>query len=110
VITLLFDLPADALRPHLGTTICVPRDRSFRCPGGPHYDFAHFERMRTMPCVPNTLFAFFETDHSFHGVEPVRERDGRRQLLFYDVYCEAERLSRTAAGEAQGRPEAKFTA
>jgi len=108
VITLLFYLPVDATRPHLGTAIYVPRNRSFRCPGGPHYDFALFERVRTMPYVPNTLFAFFKTDQSFHGVEPVRERDVRRQLLFYDVYCEPESLSRGTTSATGGRPEVEF--
>jgi hypothetical protein len=89
LITLLFYLPADASRPHLGTSIYAPRDPAFRCPGGPHYPFEMFERVVTMPYVPNTLFAFFKTDNSFHGVEPLRDENVRRHLLFYDLKSDA---------------------
>ena len=34
-----------------------------------------FQRMLTMPYVPNALFAFMKTPNSFHGVEPI---DGAR--------------------------------
>jgi hypothetical protein len=39
-----------------------------------------------MPFAPNSLFAFFKTDNSFHGVEPVLDADTRRWLLLYDIY------------------------
>ena len=41
--------------------------------------------MRTMPYVPNALFAFMKTPNSFHGVEPIEEPDVRRDLLLYDI-------------------------
>ena len=85
VITLLFYLPADDSRPHLGTSIYTPRDPAFSCPGGPHHPYDLFDRVVTMPYLPNTLFAFFKNDRSFHGVEPIRDRDYRRHLLLYDV-------------------------
>ncbi len=115
VLTLLFYLPADASRPHLGTSIYVPRDRDFRCPGGPHYSREIFERVTTMPYLPNTLFAFFKTDSSFHGVEPIREAgDYRRHLLFYDVKCDLKSLAAQpaapqAATAADSRPTIEFT-
>jgi hypothetical protein len=87
VLTLLFYLPADASRPNLGTSLYAPRDPSFRCPGGPHYPYDKFERVITMPYLPNTLFAFVKSDVSFHGVEPIESGDYRRQLLFYDIKC-----------------------
>jgi hypothetical protein len=85
VITVLIYLPADDARPHLGTSIYRPRDGAFRCAGGPHYPFEHFERVATMPYLPNTLFAFFKTDDSFHGVEPIDDGDYRRHVLHYDI-------------------------
>jgi len=86
VLTLLFYLPHDLSQQHLGTSIYLPRDRNFHCPGGPHYPFAHFDGIFTAPFRPNTLFGFVKTANSFHGVEPLAESDAcRRQLLLYDV-------------------------
>jgi hypothetical protein len=89
-LSFLFYLPADASREHLGTSIYMPRDPSFTCAGGPHYKFTNFQRMLTMPYVPNALFAFMKTNNSFHGVEPVEEADAQRDLLLYDVRGELE--------------------
>ena len=86
VITFLFYLPKDESQSHLGTSLYVPKDRDFRCPGGPHYPHAHFDRVWTMPFLPNSLFIFVKTDTSFHGVEPVMDPDTRRWLLLYDIF------------------------
>ncbi len=86
VITLLFYLPRDESQRHLGTSIYLPKDRNFRCPGGPHYARDGFERLATMPFLPNSLFVFLKTNNSFHGVEPVQDPDTRRWLLLYDLY------------------------
>lgn len=112
VITVLFYLAADERRPHLGTSIYAPRDPSFRCPGGPHHPFDRFERIVTMPYLPNTMFAFFKTDDSFHGVEPITDADCRRHLLFYDLKCrpvaEAPRPETPKPAAAPG-PKQTFT-
>jgi hypothetical protein len=86
VLTLLFYLPRDHSQSHLGTSMYVPRDRAFRCPGGPHHSREGFERVWTMPFLPNSLFVFLKTSDSFHGVEPVLDPDCRRWLLLYDIY------------------------
>lgn len=86
VVTFLFYLPKDVSQSHLGTSIYMPKDPRFRCMGGPHYDRANFQRMWTAPFMPNSLFAFFKTDNSFHGVEPVEDPDCRRWLMLYDIY------------------------
>lgn len=86
VLTLLFYLPRDESQRHLGTSMYLPKDRAFRCPGGPHYAREGFDRVWTQPFLPNSLFAFFKTDASFHGVEPVADPDCRRWLLLYDIY------------------------
>ena len=110
VITLLFYLPADNAHEHLGTSIYAPRDPSFRCPGGPHYSFDRFDRVVTMPYRPNTLFAFFKSDNSFHGVEPVRDRDYRRHLLLYDIKCQLEDAAQPGAvAAAATSPKVEFT-
>ena len=69
-----------------GTSLYVPKDRSFTCPGGPHHQREDFDRVTTIPFRPDTLFAFAKTDRSFHGVEPVPEGAPTRELLLYDVY------------------------
>ena len=51
---LLFYLPADARFARHGTSIYVPKEPGFVCPGGPHHEFEKFERMATMPFLPNS--------------------------------------------------------
>lgn len=85
VFSFLFYLPADDSLAHLGTSIYVPKNPRFTCQGGPHHKFELFDRMMTMPFLPNTLFAFLKTYNSFHGVEPVQEAGVRRDLLLYDI-------------------------
>jgi hypothetical protein len=99
VLSFLFYLPPDAAKSHLGTSIYVPRDPAFLCQGGPHYDYADFQRMLTMPYVPNALFAFMKTPNSFHGVEPISDPEVQRDLLLYDIRAEV----------TQQQPMAKFT-
>jgi len=85
VLSFLFYLPADDALADLGTSIYVPRQPGFSCKGGPHYRFEDFQRMATMPFVPNALFAFLKTYNSFHGVEPVPHGVAGRDLLLYDI-------------------------
>lgn len=88
VVTMLFYLPPDDSQRHLGTSIYLPNDGRFRCPGGPHHDRGKFSRLHTNPFLPNSLFAFFKTDNSFHGVEPIADPGTRRWLLLYDIYMQ----------------------
>jgi hypothetical protein len=85
VLSFLFYLPPDDSLAHLGTSIYVPKDPAFTCHGGPHHPFERFQRMMTMPYLPNSLFAFVKTYNSFHGVEPIAEAGIRRDLLLYDI-------------------------
>jgi hypothetical protein len=85
VLSFLFYLPPDDSLAHLGTSIYVPKDPNFTCPGTASHPFERFERMATMPYLPNSLFAFVKTHNSFHGVEPIRETGIRRDLLLYDI-------------------------
>lgn len=86
VVTMLFYLPPDESQRHLGTSLYLPRDPAFTCPGGPHYTRDNFVRLHSNPFLPNSLFAFFKTNNSFHGVEPVADPGCRRWLLLYDIY------------------------
>ena len=88
VLSFLFYLPADDSHSHLGTSMYLPRDPAFTCPGGPHHGFEKFIRLLTVPYVPNTLFAFMKGPNSFHGVEPILEPGIERALMLYDIYVE----------------------
>ena len=89
VLSLLFYCPDDDAHRHLGTSIYTPVDPAFRCEGGPHYTYERFHKVATMEYRPNSLFAFFKTDNSFHGVEPVKDADVLRDLILYDIQVEA---------------------
>jgi hypothetical protein len=105
VITMLFYLPKDDSQSHLGTSIYLPNDPGFTCPGGPHYNFDGFNRLVTMPFRPNALFAFVKTNNSFHGVEPVIDPDTKRWLLLYDIYArQQEDQPHPAAPTAPSQP------
>ena len=63
----------------------LPLDPDFRCKGGPHYPHRLFQKIWTMEYKPNSLFAFFKNDFSFHGVDPITDENVERDLLLYDV-------------------------
>ena len=111
VVTMLFYLPVDESQAAYGTSIYVPNDQNFTCPGGPHYPFDKFGRVRTLPFLPNSLFAFVKTHNSFHGVEPVVCADRNRWLLLFDVYCRFidQPGAPPPAAALQATPPAKFT-
>ena len=85
LVTMLFYCPEEDTRQHLGTSIYLPLDPAFRCKGGPHYKFDGFKKVVTMPYKRNSLFAFFKDERSFHGVEPIPDKDFKRDLMLYDV-------------------------
>ena len=85
VLSYLFYLPAHYDLKEHGTSIYLPKDPGFRCPGGPHHSHDDFVRVATMPLIPNSLFAFFKTDYSFHGVEPI-DIPCRRDVLLWNLY------------------------
>ena len=73
-----------------GTSIYTPKDRTFRCAGGPHYPFDQFHRVATAPFVQGGGVIFAKTDNSFHGVEPIAVRPGAyRDVLLLDYRVKA---------------------
>jgi hypothetical protein len=107
VVTMLFYLPADESQRHLGTSLYLPNDPAFTCPGGPHHDRGEFSLLHTNPFVPNSLFAFFKTNNSFHGVEPVADPDCRRWLLLYDIFVREDVLKASSPPQAAEKPAAE---
>lgn len=108
VVTMLFYLPPDDSQRHLGTSMYLPADGQFTCPGGPHHEREKFLRLHTNPFLPNSLFAFFKTNNSFHGVEPVADPDTRRWLLLFDIYVKETAPAQSAAVPIV-TPKLKFT-
>ncbi|MGH6954301.1 MAG: hypothetical protein ACREGL_08975 [Alphaproteobacteria bacterium] len=99
LLSLLFYLPRDERWRRFGTSLFLPKDRSFTCEGGRHHGFERFDRIATMAYVPNTLFGFVKTDNSFHGVEPVDAEGIERDLLLYDIRLEGE-ITKAATPDA----------
>jgi hypothetical protein len=98
LISLLFYLPPDAkLRKH-GTSLYVPVDPAFECPGGPHHEFEDFVRVHTFPFIPNSCVGFWKTSRSFHGVEPIDE-PVQRDVLLWNAYDAAQQ--RVAPGDTE---------
>lgn len=95
LVSLLFYLPADTSRSHLGTTIYAPNDPELRCDGTAHYPFQDFKPVAAMDYVPNALFAFLKTDQSFHGVPKIDDANVERDVLLYNIYVD-EVVVRTA--------------
>lgn len=84
VLTCLIYLPSDNSKSKYGTSIYVPKDKNFKCEGGPHHKRNEFELYKTIPFEPNKMFCFLKTNSSFHGVEPVDEKI-ERDLLIFDL-------------------------
>jgi hypothetical protein len=103
VISVLFYLPADERLARHGTSVYLPKEEGFTSDGNAHLPFERFERVATMPFVPNSVFAFAKTNSSFHGVEPIAEEGVERNLLLYDL-----RL-RPAQGTPASAPQVRFT-
>ena len=92
VITVLFYLPENNENANLGTSIYSPKDTKFQCVGGPHYKHQDFHKVTTMPMKKNSVFIFFKSSKSFHGVEPLNKKNISRNLLLYDIYCDESNI------------------
>ena len=87
LITILFYLPFGNYEVTNGTSIYMPKDFKFTCPGGPHHKKENFNLVYTVPFKDNSAFGFVKTNNSFHGVEKVK-KTSNRWLLLYDIYFE----------------------
>jgi len=94
LVVLLIYLAPDESATHLGTSLYRPKDPNFTCPDSTHYPFADFVKVKTAPYKPNSLLAFFRSDVSFHGLEPLSDSDVQssgRDLIQYVLYDKAAR-------------------
>ncbi|MBM08835.1 MAG: hypothetical protein CMF69_04555 [Magnetovibrio sp.] len=83
VLVLIIYLPKSDKFLDLGTSIYVPKDPEFKCPGGPHHDPKAFSRVYTAPYKPNSALCFLKTANSFHGVEPNPYPGTERNLIHF---------------------------
>ena len=94
LVVLLIYLAPDESAAHLGTSLFRPNDPNFTCPNSTHYPFEDFVKVKTAPYKPNSLLAFFRSDVSFHGLEPLANSDVEthgRDLIQYVLYDKAAR-------------------
>lgn len=94
LITILFYFPVDNSEENIGTSIYLPKDFKFTCPGGPHYKKEKFNLIYTAPFKSNSAFGFVKTNNSFHGVEKVNTTS-HRWLLLYDIFFEEMNSNQT---------------
>jgi hypothetical protein len=108
-VLLLYLAPDDSAE-HLGTSLYRAKQAGFSCPDSKHYAFEDFVRVKTAPYRPNSLLAFMRSDISFHGLEPLSERDvattAGRDVMQYVIHDKAAREAqlearRLAAQEAR---------
>ena len=81
VISILIYLPLTDEHSEWGTSLYAPKDRHFRCDGGPHRNFEDFDRIYTFEYRPNSAAFFLKTSYSFHGVEQNPSADIDRNLI-----------------------------
>jgi hypothetical protein len=95
LVVLLIYLAPDDTAAHLGTSLYRPKRPGFTCHDSKHHPFEDFVRVKTAPYRPNSLLAFVRSDVSFHGVEPLSERDVAaargRDLIQYVLHDRAAR-------------------
>lgn len=94
LVVLLIYLAPDENAARLGTSLYRPKKPNFTCPDSTHYPFSDFVKVKTAPYKPNSLLAFFRSDVSFHGLEPLSESDiasSGRDLIQYVLYDKAAR-------------------
>lgn len=84
-VTLLFYLAKSKKQSHLGTSIYTPKVKGFTCDGDLHHPFEKFDKVSTVPFLPNSVFGFVKTNNSFHGVEPIGDVEEERVSLAYTV-------------------------
>lgn len=102
VVNILLYLPETNLHEELGTSILVPKDASFSCPGTRHHEFEDFREVKISPYRRNSAFGFVKTDYSWHGVKPIGEQAAERtprdviQYMIYDNPMRAPRKDQSA--------------
>jgi hypothetical protein len=88
-VSIMFYLPPDDRNERHGTSLYRPRDPALRSDGNLHFEFAPFEKVKTVPYRVNAMFGFPRSDASFHGVEPIGQPGIERDVLLYILRWQA---------------------
>jgi hypothetical protein len=105
LVVLLIYLAPDRRAEHLGTSLYRPKDPEFSCPNSAHYPFEDFVRVKTAPYRPNSLLAFFRSDISFHGLDPLSDKDvanSGRDVIQYTLHDKQARAAQLRARHLAG--------
>ena len=70
----------------MGTSVYIPKDKTFKCEIGKHYYNKYFNKVYTAKFEKNNIFAFYRTNDSFHGVEKIKTEKFERKLLQYSIW------------------------
>lgn len=82
-ITALFYLPPDERFADFGTSLYRPKEAGRTDWSSRHFSHGDFERVRTIPNLPNSVLIFVKSDTSFHGVSPGNyPNDGRNMMMW----------------------------
>ncbi|HEX5732710.1 MAG TPA: hypothetical protein VF131_07740 [Blastocatellia bacterium] len=110
LVVMLFYLAPDDSLAQVGTSLYRPKDPGFTCPDSKHYSFDDFVKVKTAPYKRNSLLAFMRSDRSFHGLEPLSERDvaaGPRDLIQYVLHDKRVRQEQLRARRLAAAREAQ---
>lgn len=93
IATIIFSFAYDSNYPEFGTRFYKFKGNDLvKCSGKRHHVFEDFEEVGCSPYLPNNVFIFLKTSHSFHGVCPIeQEIPGDRygmQIQFYEPHDE----------------------
>ena len=81
-ISALFYLGTEKENDRWGTSIYLPKDHADVDPySGRHYEFEQFQRVTTIPYLPNHGLMFLKNDRSWHGVEQIPAIEGERRIV-----------------------------
>lgn len=87
-LTFLFYIPKDNKLKSLGTSLYEPKDKDFFQSNNSkgHYPLEHFNFVKKVDFLPNTLFVFPRTNISYHGVDTINIDSAERNLLLLNYY------------------------
>ena len=99
VFTNIFTLPENNTHEHLGTCIYTASEGDLS-PGGKHFSFKGFKKVKQIPYKKNCLFVFFKSRWAFHAVEEITSIDStKRYGMQIQVY---EKPFREITPDTQG--------
>jgi len=86
LVTILFYVPTDAKAASAGTSLFAPRDMNFDSKiSGVHHDRSLFDKVFTVPFLPDSFLGFIVSPNSYHGVDEVGLLPTSRRQIQYSI-------------------------